>query len=403
MTNSTGDPLLCNAALTCVNSGAAVGCCPNTLPGCTAIYTTCYNYGDICDESCELDDNIRKCDAVYPYCGTYAFYGGTHLYNCQATSDFSAETVEFLADFYLTAIGSTLAPSSEPFGFDRASATRYITLSSSPSSVPSSTSSSSVSHHLTQDVVRGIAIGVSVGVCAIFILVAWLIVRKRRQNRMKRASRPNLPPAYTPAAGAPPPSMQQQGIYQSVPQQDQLYPPTQAGYYTTGKDDVNTSTAALSPGSPPQAQGQQRHSIPNTALLSPSSTQGHLPGSDYYKGAGPVSPTITEVDGADRPLPEADGVQRPLSSMSPMQTGGISPISTDGGHGAAIQQGHFMQQYGNPAQASPVQVGQFGMNAQSQGQGRPVNSGYVRPHPRTYEMEPTQPYLGPHEMPGGRQ
>lgn len=300
------------------------------------------------------------------YCGTYLFSGGTRLYNCETTSAYRS-SVQFLSDHYLTAISSTLAPSTDPFGFSRESATASTTRSSSNYSYTSSSDGGG----LSAEAIRGIAIGVSIGVCLIFILAAIFIVRRRRANRMKRAAQPNLPPAYSPNA----PMQQQQSpssnpSYQPVPQQDQSYPPPQTAYLSPGAvGKENETTVTSQPiGSPPTQTLQQRHSNAPSSFLSPNSSD---PGRDsFYRPNGPVSPTITEVDGSDRPLPEADSTPRPMSTHQ----GIVSP----------------MQQYGNPQQ-------------QQQGQGqRPIQHGYVPPRLGTHEVAPTQAYAGPYEMPDQR-
>ncbi|KAI4199815.1 MAG: hypothetical protein LQ350_004345 [Teloschistes chrysophthalmus] len=381
------NPLTCRVPFTCVNRGAALGCCENTRPGCTNIYTACYNYGDTCGAVCEADDSIRKCsDSAFPYCGTYSFPGGTRLYNCAATMALAASSVEFLNDYYITAIGSTLAPSSAPFSFTRASSASatHPTLSSyTSSSAYTSSSSSSDGGGLSADAIRGIAIGVSLGICLIFILLAIFIVRKRRANRMKRASQPNLPPAYTPGPG-----MQQPGnpAYQPVSQQDHGYPPTAAGYF--GPVPVKDGNG-VTPQSPSQGYDpHQRQSVVSTALLSPPSEHGHgsIAGREsVYKNNGPLSPSITEVDGSDRPLPEADSIQRPTSTHQGM----VSPMSTGAHSSSPPPPGNFMQQHGIPG---------YG---QQQAQGQRYD-GYVAPHSGAHEVAHTQPYLGPHEMPSQR-
>ncbi|KAL8659196.1 MAG: hypothetical protein Q9202_007237 [Teloschistes flavicans] len=367
---------------------SALGCCPNTLAGCTNIYTTCYNYGAACGAACEADDGIRKCsDSAYPFCGTYVFPGGTRLYNCDSTVGLLASSVEFLNDYYVTAIGSTLAPSSDPFSFTRApisSASSYPLPSYTyTSTYTSSPSSSGGGGGLSADAIRGIAIGISLGACLIFILLAIFIVRRRRANRMKRASQPNLPPAYSPG-----PAMQQQPntAYQPVSQQDQGYPPSPAGYFgpVPGKDGHMVT---------PQSPGQgvnphQRQSVVSTALLSPPSEHGHgsIAGRDsVYKNNGPLSPSITEVDGSDRPLPEADSIQRPTSTHQ----GLVSPMSTGTHSSSPLSAGNITQQYGNPGSGQQqTQVQRY--------------EGYVAPHAGAHEVAHTQPYLGPHEMPSQR-
>lgn len=298
----------------------------------------------------------------------------------------AASSVEFLNDYYITAIGSTLAPSSAPFSFTRASSASatHPTLSSyTSSSAYTSSSSSSDGGGLSADAIRGIAIGVSLGICLIFILLAIFIVRKRRANRMKRASQPNLPPAYTPGPG-----MQQPGnpAYQPVSQQDHGYPPTAAGYF--GPVPVKDGNG-VTPQSPSQGYDpHQRQSVVSTALLSPPSEHGHgsIAGREsVYKNNGPLSPSITEVDGSDRPLPEADSIQRPTSTHQGM----VSPMSTGAHSSSPPPPGNFMQQHGIPG---------YG---QQQAQGQRYD-GYVAPHSGAHEVAHTQPYLGPHEMPSQR-
>ncbi|KAI4114414.1 MAG: hypothetical protein LQ338_008008 [Usnochroma carphineum] len=337
------------------------------------------------DYDCESNDKIRKCsDAAFPYCGTYSFPTGTFLYNCEATVNLGPSSVEQLADFYITAISRSVSLTNAAAAEGSATSSTSI-----PHFTSSSPSSSDGGGGLSEVAIRGIAIGVSLGFCAIFILLAIFIVRRRRANRIKRASQPNLPPAYAPNA-----PMQQQNpqAYQPVPQQDQSYRPTQSGYFapsTPGKDGVTVTTQpSLSPGL--GAHQEQRYSTANTSLLSPNSTgqgQGSIAGRDSdYKHNGPTSPTITEVDGSDRPLPEADSIQRPLST----HTGMVSPMQAGSSTGSPPPpNGHFMQQYGNQGQG------------QQPGQGQ-VHNVYVAPLPGTHEVAPNQPYLGPYEMPNER-
>ncbi|KAL8846490.1 MAG: hypothetical protein Q9221_008414 [Calogaya cf. arnoldii] len=294
-------------------------------------------------------------------------------------------SVEFLAQYYATAIDSTLALSQDPFSFTpepastsrtRAAYTPSYTYSSSD------TSSSDSGGGLSAGAIRGIAIGISVGVCAIFILLAILIVKRRRANRMKRAAQPSLPPAYSPSASMqqqpPPPS---NPAYQPVPQQDQSYSPAQGGYFVpdaVGKN--NTSVTAQPSISPAASQTpQQRHSAAPSSFLSPNpSDQGR---ESFYRG--PVSPTITEVDGSDRPMPEADSIQRPTSThqgmVSPMVTGSPPPP--------------------NLIQQSGQQHGHLQQPPQNQGQ---VRNGYVPPRAGTHEAPLNHANPGPYEMPDER-
>ncbi|KAL8689161.1 MAG: hypothetical protein Q9224_004707 [Gallowayella concinna] len=362
-----------------------------------------YNFGDICDASCEKDDKTLKCSiSAMPFCGTYQFSGGTRLYNCETSSGYKS-SVQFLADYYVTAISSTLAPSTDPFSFVRDTATAAATRSSYSSRYTSSSSYSSSDDGggLSAEAIRGISIGVGIGVCVIFIALAFFIVRRRRANRMKRAAQPNLPPAYSPSA-----PMQQQApsgnpSYQPVPQQDQTYPPTQNGYFspgTMGKSNGPTVTSQPSTAvSPPAQTQQQRHSNAPSSFLSPNaSDQGR---DSFYRSNGPVSPAITEIDGSGRPLPEADSIVRPTSTHQGM----VSPMQSGGGSGSPLppSASPLTQQYGNLEQQQRAQ--QYGYAQQQQGQGQTqMQNGYVAPRMGTYEVAPTQAYAGPYEMPDGR-
>ncbi|KAL9019956.1 MAG: hypothetical protein Q9185_002810 [Variospora sp. 1 TL-2023] len=286
-------------------------------------------------------------------------------------------------DFYITAISSSFSLTEAAATASSPTSPRYTaSYTASPSYI-----SSSDDEGLSANAIRGIAAGVSVGVCAIFILLAIFIVKRRRANRLKRASQPNLPPAYSPSV----PMEQTPQAYQPVSQQDQSYPPAQAGYFAPSgptKEGVEVNTQpSLSPGQ--DANQNQRHSAANHSLLSPNSNgqgSGAAAGRDSYRSYAPTSPTITEVDGSERPIPEADGLQRPLSS----HTGMVSPIHAGSSTASPPPaNGQFVQQYGNST------------HGQQPGHGQARDS-YISPRPGTHEVAPTQPYLGPYEMPNER-
>lgn len=58
--DSIGNPLSCSADYTCVNSGAALGCCTATTGTCDNIWTACIDYGNVCDSNCQGDVSIKR-------------------------------------------------------------------------------------------------------------------------------------------------------------------------------------------------------------------------------------------------------------------------------------------------------------------------------------------------------
>ena len=207
------------------------------------------------------------------------------------------QDVEFLNDFYITAIGSTLAPdpTTNPFGFT-ASASLNPYATTAINSATGSGSSPSTSHRKThsglpQGAIDGIAAGAAIIGVLILGLVAFCCVRARSRKRMLAAS---SPPTYI-----PPPVQQQTQTqlppkafdsYQSVPQQEQqntqypgphqqaqsYFPPPASAVspQSTGANDPHFSTANASPLSSRPSEPEQQQ--------------------NFYKA--PLSPAITEVD-----------------------------------------------------------------------------------------------------------
>ncbi|KAL6719709.1 hypothetical protein ACLMJK_001630 [Lecanora helva] len=359
------NPLSCSADLTCINSLDAVGCCTATTGICTALYTTCANYGDLCDAACQLDPAIRKCDVLEPYCGTYRFPGGTYLYNCGVTSDLPY-TMEFLNDYYVTRIGSTLASeTTDPFGFV-ASATQAAASGASLTSTPthsissSSNDDSDSSGGLSNTAIDGIAAAGAIVGIAILGIIIFFCVRQRKRRRLAAASTPYANAQY------PPPPMQQQ-----PPQQAQAIPPKAFDGYQTVPQQEQQPPYSKYPSPPPQPQQQQstgyfpppgapstitpaptspnpttdpRFSTAAPSLLSPSSdAPSGDPHHSVYKP--PISPTVTEVDGTmgNPGTPNQNTAQhsRPLEVDGTMGNPGVP----QGGHGIQNQ----MQPGGSPS------------------------------------------------------
>ena len=251
------------------------------------------------------------------------------------------QDVEFLNDFYITAIGSTLAPNptTNPFGYTAsASLDPYI---ATPTSSGTASSTTSNTHHsgLPQGAIDGIAAGAAVIGVLIIGIVAFFCIRSRRRKRISAATNPPayLPPPMQEQTQAPPPKAFDG--YHSVPQQEQQY--TQyPGPHQQAQSYFPPSASAVSPQTP--TTSDPRFSTANTSLLSPRPSEPEQRKS-YYKP--PLSPTVTEVDGTlGNP-----GVPAETSHGVPTEVDGTmgNPGVPAGGHGIEYQ----MMPGGSPSAA----------------------------------------------------
>ena len=263
---------------------------------------------------------------LLPDCGTYSFPGGSTLYLCDSTSQYLVSSVEWLADYYITAIGSTLAPTTDPLAFTADSSRSATTISPSFSRSSSTNDPGDAETHtgLAAAAIGGIAAGAGLVVCAILGFLIWCCLRRRKRSRIAASPNgiQNTPQAYA-QQGPPPMQQQTQPNYQPVAQQDPQFhgsgqfQPTQAGYFggPTEPSKDNGAYTHVSPVTSPALSKVDPVARPFSTVSSQPSegtlTQQHLgppvpgyPGplaggaaqpASYYKQ--PHSPTITEVDG----------------------------------------------------------------------------------------------------------
>ena len=351
-------------------------------------------------------------NVLQPFCGTYSFSGNSYLFNCQSTVALVQE-VEFLNDFYITAIGSTLAPqpTTNPFGFTAsASLASFDSLlsaaTSSPTASTSDVSSTSTHSGLSIVAIDGIiAAGVIIGVAILAIIVVCFICARRRRDR--RAAQP--PPAYrqqpmqqqdqrqepqklqkaqpeSPPQSTPQPLSKAFGGYQSVPQQEQRSGVIELHNSVPRTPELSsplpTQTAFLSPSSSVSAPTlDPRFSSAATTLRSPVS-----PGSDqrqsYFKPS--VSPTISEKDatmGNPRvPLDAIHGVPAEVDAtrgnpgVPVTATHGIPTEvdATTGNPGVPVTAAHGVPAEVDATTGNPgMPLGQHGMLHQATPAGRP--------------------------------
>ncbi len=328
-----------------------------------------------------------------PYCGTYDFVGGTRLFNCQAASLLPIP-VEFLNDYYITAIGSTVGGASTAalansglISLGAVASSQSPTASGSTISSSSPTYSTASGGGLSAAAIDGIAAGCSVGGALILGLIAFFCIRSRRRKRMNRPSNFNNL-AYTPVTPMPPMQQQQQmpmppkafDGYQSVPQQDaQQYPvppqvqPQQYQQYPSPPTEQQQQrppsyfpTPAPAPGSV-SANTDNHSTMGAPSVLSPSPSNAR---ESYYRP--PVSPEVREVDGT-------------------MGNPGIpSPGST---HGQATEVDATL---GNPSVPAgghgiPLQGVPGGSPSSTEIEGHPVRASLNAPFTDVYEMPHDRP------------
>ncbi|MCJ1363234.1 hypothetical protein MMC16_002341 [Acarospora aff. strigata] len=318
-----------------------------------------------------------ECTSGRPYCGTYAFDAGTRLYNCESTTG-ATQSVQFLADYYLTAIGSQIGSSiyapiiitapSQIIPSSRYSYTRGVTVSGtainniggSTRSPTSSAVSSSSKSGISTGAIIGIVVGVVIVILALIVaLLIWYCMRRRRRQRTEVPQPPQMqeqlhqPPQPLQGPTYPP----QQPIYPpqqpTYPPQQQNYPPPQQSYFhptEPSKPTFNNNTSTLPI---PEADsngviytdtkpdhgignGPPRYSVANVSQtpLAHSSSHPHLPtplsplsdvSGDHYNPP-PHSPTATEVEGSGLYGPgQGHGQGNPHAGISPLTTGGTAP------------------------------------------------------------------------------
>ena len=298
---------------------------------CNNIWTACVDYGDICGSNCQSDVSVKKwlvvVSSIYrddayvltllcnspsnlPFCGTYSFFGGTYQYNCQPTVAF-AKSVEFLNDFYATAIGSTLAgASTDPFSFSRTGAPVTVTKGSTSPTYTRESNNDAKSSTIGAAAIGGICAGVGV-ISIILGVIIFFCIRRRRNNKIKQAQQQTA--AANAGYGGSPPMQQQSPGYQPVPQQDgqylspgqnqypPSYPPTQQEYFDPSKTPATTYATPVSPNS---THDPRQSTFAGSGVTSPSPTNGQqqkqpqspvLGKDSYYKPPG--NPNTMEVDG----------------------------------------------------------------------------------------------------------
>ncbi|MCJ1259923.1 hypothetical protein MMC24_007762 [Lignoscripta atroalba] len=442
------DILSCVATMTCVYSGAVMGCCDaGLIETCTNIYTTCSNYGDSCGSACLQNDNILKCSfSEYPYCGTYAFDSGTRLYNCLSVP-YQVYTVESLADYYISAIGETLGYTDGPFPFTDVSETLLPNSLTPSTTLPGPVSVASTANaihtdaaitnppvptHRKKGLSTGALIGIIIGIVAIILaiiiaLVAFVCIRRRKRRNNTNATLQH----GTPMQQNPPPQQHQQQFanpaYNSLPQQDTQFkppqqqpnygnpPPPSPGImhppYNTDIKPTASATQTVTSISEPQSPLPPRYSTANTSTVSgggsgalspnPTGTVSEMGTNNesYYNRQPLSSPTITDIDGVSRcTTPNANPHIGAAAAHAPVMPHQQSYGFGHQGQGQGQWQGQGQGQWQGQGQGQ--WQGQ-GMQGQGYGQVSPMQSfDYGHPHGQGQGQGQGQNFGGGHGTAG---
>lgn len=254
-----------DSILTCVNDQAycmyyftAVGCCISSdLYSCTNMPTSCIDWGQSCDSSCQNNPRILSCSrTTEPYCGTYFFSSGTRLLACFSTQ-YASYSVVMLKDYFSSELGPDFTTLLDGLTSSSSSSSRYIyttantneDISHSTSSVStsaydsgsasgsstsaagaSSTSTSGSDNHpssskntgggISSGTIAGIVVGVVPVAAAFAAFLIWVFFVKRKKNDDRNE------PAASQQPPQIPPMIQQHQPYGQGPL------PPGAGYYS---------------------------------------------------------------------------------------------------------------------------------------------------------------------------
>lgn len=160
---------------------------------------------------------LGSTESTLPWCGVFSFDGGSYLYNCDTTLALGY-SVESLADWYRTAVGSTLTDEVDSSSEGTEESTTVLIIDSRSTSArpfPMSTDLAATSTPARR-VLSGAAIGGIAGGGAVLILgtaaiitTAWCCLRRRRQKDHQAAAAaqalvPRPPAVFDPASDMQP-------------------------------------------------------------------------------------------------------------------------------------------------------------------------------------------------------
>lgn len=363
-----------------------------------------------------------------PYCASMVFPQGHKYFFCTTANEVT--NVEFMNDFYYTAIGSTVGPSSAGPSITptRRSLTTPTALTADSTSTASQNPTSITLIHFTSTPAKktigtGAIAGIGAGVgilllAAIAGIIFCVYKRKRKQNPVTPAQQSqanlnnntpmqqqgNMAPPYQnpshPTTAPPYQNLSQPTMappYQNPSQPNTQYPNSAMPFSKDSKSPYE-STRASAYGQPsPMASPLVAHSDPNNRASTVSPPLSHNP--SLVGNMRPHSPNSPMTGGADvQRVNSPDYYKHPTGSVSEVDGSGLQPQIYEAasvpvyGGGGAQESGQGQQyppgalntqSYAGQAHAVPPQVHEA--PAQHEPKYVPYNPGVATPPPPQQE------------------
>lgn len=363
----------------------------------------CLGASQICCSSLCCTKLAFSSNTSLRYCASYVFPQGHRLFYCESTA-YAITSVQFLNDYYYTAIGSTVGPSfADPSTtpVERVStsliadSTSSRGLSPSPTIIPVRITTTPRKKGLGAGAIAGIGAGIGLVLLAVIAGIIFFACKRKRNRNQVTPAQP-APAAFN--NNAP---MQQQGYmttpYQNPSQPNAQYHNSQTTFLNDSKSPYD-STRARTYGQPsPMSSPLLVHGDPINRASTVSPPFSH--NSSVLGNTRPLSPNLPMTGGADvngdnipdyykhptGPISEVDGTGPQPQIYG---TAGVPQYAGGGAQelGQAQASSHLPHVHEVPAQQEPKYV--------------PYNPGIATPPPQQYSMQQQYPTRNPQPAQG---
>lgn len=356
--------------------------------------------------------------ASLPYCASYVFPQSRKYFFCESTAS-AITSVQVLNDFYFTAIGSTVGPSSATSTRRSSTASTPLTVDSTSIDSKNPTSTIIPARITTTPGKKGIGTGAIAGIGAgvgllLLAAIAGIIFcackRKRKQNpvmpaQQSQANFNNNTPMQQQGNMAPPYQNPSQPTmappYQNPSQPNAQYPNSPMPFSKDSKSPYD-STRASAYGQPsPMATPLLGHGDPNNRASTVSPPPSHNP--SLVGNMRPLSPNLPMTGGADvQRVGSPDYSTYPTGTVSEVDGTGLQPQIYEaasvpvyaGGGARELGQGQpgavNTQSYaGQPQAVPPQQVHEA--PAHQEPKYVPYNPAIATPPPQQYSSQQEYP------------